>query len=424
VLNKLRPKSEFSRNVLTLMTGTTIAQAIPIAISPILTRIYTPEDFGVFALYMSIASMVAVFATGRYEMAIMLPKKDSDAINIVALSILISFFVSFVTFLIVSLLNQPITMVLNNPEISTWLYFIPLTVLLTGFYQSFNYWSNRNKEYRRLATNKVIYSGVTATTNMSLGVSGWGSSGLIIGQLFGHSVATLLFAKRVWKDIGYRTYEIKKLKIFALMKKYINFPKINLLHAFLNLFSSNLPILLISYFFNNTLLGFYALSNRVLVSPMAIVTNAYGQVFMQKMTEVYHKKSNELLFFKNHVMKILLYSFFPFALFFIYAPSLFVFIFGEAWEEAGLYAQILIPMLYLRFTGSIVSSITIIYHQQGKALVIEIVNTLLRVVALIIGGVWESIIMGLILFSFFSASITLYRLMWYINIIKKGHHGI
>jgi O-antigen/teichoic acid export membrane protein len=86
MLNKLKPKSEFSRNVLTLMTGTTIAQAIPIAISPILTRIYTPEDFGVFALYMSVVSIVSVVATGRYELAIMLPKKDEDAINIVTLS--------------------------------------------------------------------------------------------------------------------------------------------------------------------------------------------------------------------------------------------------------------------------------------------------------------------------------------------------
>ena len=91
MINKLKPKSEFSRNVLTLMTGTTIAQAIPIAISPILTRIYTPEDFGMFALYMSVASILSVVATGRYELAIMLPKKDEDAVNIVALSIIISF---------------------------------------------------------------------------------------------------------------------------------------------------------------------------------------------------------------------------------------------------------------------------------------------------------------------------------------------
>jgi len=91
MLTKLKPKSEFSRNVLTLMTGTTIAQAIPIAISPVLIRIYTSEDFGVFALYMSIASILSVVATGRYEMAIMLPKKDSDAINVVVLSMIISF---------------------------------------------------------------------------------------------------------------------------------------------------------------------------------------------------------------------------------------------------------------------------------------------------------------------------------------------
>ena len=101
MFNKLKPKSEFSRNVLTLMTGTTIAQAIPIAISPILTRIYAPEDFGMFALYMSVASIISVIATGRYELAIMLPKKDEDAVNIVALSIIISFFVSFISLLIV-----------------------------------------------------------------------------------------------------------------------------------------------------------------------------------------------------------------------------------------------------------------------------------------------------------------------------------
>ena len=79
MLKHLKPKSEFGRNVLTLMTGTTIAQAIPIAISPILTRIYTPEDFGVFALYISISTIFAVIVTGRYELAIMLPKKNKDA---------------------------------------------------------------------------------------------------------------------------------------------------------------------------------------------------------------------------------------------------------------------------------------------------------------------------------------------------------
>jgi len=89
MLTKLKPKSEFSRNVLTLMTGTTIAQAIPIAISPIVTRIYTPEDFGIFALFIAIITIFGSIANGRYELAIMLPKKDEDAINIFALGFII-----------------------------------------------------------------------------------------------------------------------------------------------------------------------------------------------------------------------------------------------------------------------------------------------------------------------------------------------
>ena len=89
MLNKLKPKSEFTRNVLTLMTGTTIAQAIPIVISPILTRIYTPEDFGLFALFIAITSVFGSIATGRYELAIMLPNKDENAINILALGLII-----------------------------------------------------------------------------------------------------------------------------------------------------------------------------------------------------------------------------------------------------------------------------------------------------------------------------------------------
>ena len=101
MIKKSKIKSEFTRNVLTLMTGTTISLAIPIAISPILTRIYTPEDFGVFSLYMAITTIIAVIATGRYELAIMLPKKDENAADILILSLIVSLVISLISFLIV-----------------------------------------------------------------------------------------------------------------------------------------------------------------------------------------------------------------------------------------------------------------------------------------------------------------------------------
>ncbi|MEA3314866.1 MAG: oligosaccharide flippase family protein, partial [Campylobacterota bacterium] len=162
MLNKLKPKSEFSRNVLTLMTGTTIAQAIPIAISPILTRIYTPEDFGVFALFIAITAIFGSIANGRYELAIMLPKKDEDAINIFALGFIITSIISLALLVLVVLFNDYFTKLLNNDEISVWLYFVPIAVFFTGLWNILNYFNNRKKQYKDIAKATIIKSIVTA----------------------------------------------------------------------------------------------------------------------------------------------------------------------------------------------------------------------------------------------------------------------
>ena len=148
MIQRHKPLSEFNRNVLTLMTGTTIAQAIPIAISPILTRIYTPEDFGVLALFVAITSIFGSIANGRYELAIMLPKKDENAINIFALGLIITFSMSFILLVLVVLFNEQITELLKNDEISVWLYFVPIAVLFIGLYNMLAYYNNRKKYYK------------------------------------------------------------------------------------------------------------------------------------------------------------------------------------------------------------------------------------------------------------------------------------
>ncbi|HQS77616.1 MAG TPA: oligosaccharide flippase family protein, partial [Sulfurovum sp.] len=260
------------------MTGTTIAQAIPIAISPILTRIYTPEDFGVFALYMSLASVLSVVATGRYELAIMLPQKDEDAVNIVALSVIIAFFVSFMALIIVFVFNAWITNLLGNAEISNWLYFIPITVLLTGIYQSLNYWSNRKKEYNRLATSRVIQSGATATTNLGLGFGGFGVSGLVFGGVVGQSLAISALATKIWKQDNEFINYINKNRMTVLMKKYIDFPKINMFHSFLNEGKNLIVNILLVKFYNSFILGQFYMVNKILLLPSSLIGGSISQV--------------------------------------------------------------------------------------------------------------------------------------------------
>ena len=126
--NRFKPQSEFSQNVLTLMTGSTLSQAIPIAISPILTRIYTPEDFGLYAVYLAIITILGTIVSGRYELAIMLPKKDEDAINIFALGLVITICLTVLTTILVITFNDYIVNLSNNQKMKYWIYIIPVAV--------------------------------------------------------------------------------------------------------------------------------------------------------------------------------------------------------------------------------------------------------------------------------------------------------
>ncbi|MBC8485841.1 MAG: oligosaccharide flippase family protein, partial [Bacteroidetes bacterium] len=232
-------QSEFLKNVITLMSGTAIAQAIPVLISPILSRLYTPEDFGVLALFMSIAAVISVIATGRYELAIMLPEKKRDAYNVLALSLLFTFIVSVFTFILVVIFKKPVAIFFEEPGIEPWLYFLPIVVLFAGMYQAFNYWSTRHKTFKRNAAGRVSQSTVMSATNLGMGVAKAGSSGLILGYILGQVVAALVLGWQTLIHLKEIRKEITRKEIIENAKKYKNFLKINTPHAFLDSLQNN-----------------------------------------------------------------------------------------------------------------------------------------------------------------------------------------
>lgn len=415
MIYKLKPKSEFSRNVLTLMTGTTIAQAIPIAISPILTRIYTPEDFGIFALYMSISSILAVTATGRYELAIMIPKKDEDAINIVALSVLISFFVGFIALVIVSVFNSQITNLLGNPKISNWLYFIPVTVLLTGIYQSFNYWSNRRKQYKRLSHNRVIRGATTATVNLSMGLGGFGSSGLILGGVVGQFLATVVLGKVIWYENKNIFTIVSRLKVIALAKKYIKFPKYDILATLSNVMSHQVVHVLFNMLINASISGYYYLVQKILGIPTALISSAVSDVFREQSAANFMKYGNAKQIFIVVFRKLFLLGLIPFLVLFLFVQDLFIFVFGENWAEAGLYAKILTPMFFLQFIASPLSYILYITNSQKLNLIMQLGMFFFVLISFACGYIFQDTYLIIILMSGFTS-------MMYILYIIMSYH--
>lgn len=372
MLTKLKPKSEFSRNVLTLMTGTTIAQAIPIAISPILTRIYTPEDFGVFALFVAITAIFGSIANGRYELAIMLPKKDEDAINIFALGFIITCVISLFLLIITILFNDYFTTLLGNEEIRFWLYFVPLAVFLTGLWNILNYFNNRKKQYKDLAKATIIKSIVGAITQLSIGFVKQGATGLVSGTLLSQLFANTKLFLNITKDKVLLT-KIKKVKIIALAKRYKDFPKYSMWAILANTLSQNLTNILISSFYSIATLGFYSFTQRILGMPSSLIGGSIGQVFFQQATKEKQETGKAIKTFNSTVKKLIIIGLPSFTVLFFIVEDLFAFVFGEEWRIAGTYATIVIPLFFIRFVVATVSAIDTIMERQNIFLLFNIV---------------------------------------------------
>ena len=349
------------------MTGTAVAQAIPVAISPILTRIYTPEDFGVFALFLAISSILATIVNGRYELAIMLPKKDEDAINIFALGFIITCFITILLFFVVFVFDDYLTKLLGNKEISFWLYFIPLAVFFSGLYNVLNYFNNRKKRYKDLRNATILKSIVLCIVQLVVGFVKTGASGLISGSLLSNMFANMKLARNILKD-KILISKIQKVKIVALAKKYKDFPKFSMLAGLLNSSSTNLNNIMIPTFYGLTTLGFYSLVERVLGMPSSLISSSIGQVFFQQASDEKKKTGSAYKIFKQTTLRLIFLGIPIFGILYFIVEDIFVVVFGEEWRIAGSYANILIPLFFVKFVVSPLTVMNQIYLKNRLVL--------------------------------------------------------
>jgi O-antigen/teichoic acid export membrane protein len=394
-----------------------VAQAIPFLCEPILTRIYTPNDFAVLAIYLSVANLFSIIATGRYEMAIMLPKEDRKAINVFGLSFVISFFVSVLSFFVVWIFNENICKILNNDDVSNYLFLVPLSVLSVSWYQVINYWNSRHKRFSNVAISKTVQSITTVSGN--IGFAFLKSLGLILGQIIGYlaGVAVLCFTflrrdKNHLKNIT--PPEMKEMAI-----AYQDFPKVNSAQAFGDMLKQSGEIFLLAYYYLQEQVGLYSRTLRLLFAPTALIGTAVAQVFYQKASETYHKTQN-IRKISLQVLIVLACISLPFYLvIFFWGEDLFAWFLGENYRIAGMYGKYLVPYLFFRFITSPVSQIPLIVNKQKQAFLWSLCGHSMYLLAIIIGGIYHDILIG---FTLISISMSVYYIgiiLWFIKISNK-----
>ncbi len=368
---------QFNRSLVTLLSGSVLGQAIPIAIMPILTRVYSPEDFGLLALYVAITLTIGSIANGRYELAIMLPKKDSDAINIAALGIFIASVLSIFLFLIFIFFGDFIAKELGNAHIKYWLYLAPVSVFFIGVFNSLNYLCTRRSAYKSIAKSNIIRASSLSLSQLAFGVFSKLFNGLILGQFIGTLLVNFNLAKKVKSD--YKSTNIQYLRMLALAKRYKKFPMFSMWAILANNLATHLNNILISTFYSLSTLGFYSLAQKILGLPTSVIGNSIGQVYFQQASEEKKQFGHARTTYKSTIKKLILLSIVFFFPLYFTIEYIFYYAFGSGWVIAGTYAKILIPFFAFRFIAVSLSTTNSLFEKQHYSLVWQIILLLTNI---------------------------------------------
>lgn len=392
--------ASFAFDVLTLAGGTTFAQILTIFSVPVLTRLYVPEDFGVWALYISISSILSVISCLRYEYSIMLPELDEEAVNLLGLSLLSVLFVSGLTLPIIWYFREPIVEILNSPQVGNYLWLVTPFVFVNGIFLALTNWNSRTKLFKRLSISKISSSISTTSTQIGVGLAGKpGPGGLIAGSLVGQSISTFILGLQIWRDDrNLIEQSLNWRKIYEGFKRYYKFPLIDTWSALMNSVSWQLPAFLLSAFFTPLVVGFYSLGFRLLQLPMSFIGGSISQVFFQRASRAFSEGTLPSLV-ENVFRMLVIIGMFPMLILTIIGSDVFTVVFGKAWAEAGVYAQILSIWAFIWFISTPLSTIYVVVEKQQFGFHYNFLNLITRLFSLLIGGSLGSPRMALILFS-------------------------
>jgi len=408
-------KSEFFNHVVVLLSGTVLAQMVPVVISPVLSRLYTPENFGLFAFMFGIVMILVPFFNGRYDAAIIVPRKEAEAFLLFKLTIYISLFMLLVVSGAITLLFEKPTIVFSMGKNEHLLYLLPVTALFFSFYMTCDFFLNRHKQYKKISTIMIFRVLIVSVFQIVLGI--FYEQGLLYGLVFGMFFVSGIQVWYVYPYFkGIATFSVQKVA-----KKYQNYPLYHMPHTFFNALSNHVPVLLLSYLFTLSETGIYMMALKVFYTPFSMLGSSIEKVFRKQIVDALHHNEKIETKVKTMLYKVVVYSLIPFIFLVWLAPSIFTFILGSAWGEVGRYIQILSPWIYLAFVVSMFVGVPIVLEEQKKSLMIEIVYFLLRTVGLLIGAVlYQDIYIALLLYSIGGSMVICYNLFWIYALVKKS----
>ncbi|AKB24194.1 O-antigen flippase Wzx [Methanosarcina sp. MTP4] len=364
------------KGVFILGSGTAVAQLIGIVTMPIITRLYTPSDLGVLAVYSSILAIVGIGATLRYEFAYGLPEEDEDAVNLFGLC-LILLFITTTGFTLILLFGRDLLInTFDLVSIKQYTWFLLIGFFGMGLYTMLNYWAIRQRDYKRITYTKINQGVGGSVCKILLGILSFGPLGLILGHIVSHIAGITTLARVMWRKDRENLKDISLSRMKSVAKTYRSFPAFNFPASIVNTMSLKLPPLMLLALYDSQVVGFYALAQMLVVLPGSFISGSMGQAYLGEASKMVRERSRGLRSLYVGTLKHMsVIAVFLIGIPALCAPFVVPFIFGGAWIKAGWYCWPLALMAMVGFVCSPTSFLHIYGYNNWK-LIFDITRTL------------------------------------------------
>jgi O-antigen/teichoic acid export membrane protein len=401
------------------MSGTAVAQIIGFALTLIISRLFSPSDFGIFGSFYSVSGVITVGVTLQYTQAIMLPKAKADAINLFVLSCLSVVIITLLC--LAAILIVPAFFLNIMKTHNAWiLALLVMAVFVSGLNQSFQAWCVRVKAFKHTSASQVIRTIAANGTQIGLGwFQGGGAPSLIFGAVLADIMASINLARVLFSDLKALRPDIQWIRIKQLAIEYRDFPIYSASQNTVNALFQGLPVLLLAQFYGIAVAGAYAFGVRLLQVPMNFILTALRQVLFQKACETHHQGGKLLPLYIKTTLGLFVIAFFPSVILFIWSPQIFAWVFGSQWYAAGEFARWLVLWLIAGFCNLPSVLFARILRQQKMLFFYELVCLVAATAALVGGGYFMNPINTVIMYSVVGGSMNVFLIFWIYALLKR-----
>ncbi|MBN8442861.1 MAG: oligosaccharide flippase family protein [Thauera sp.] len=365
-------------NILVLLLGSVTARAVSLLAIPVLTRLYSPDHFGVLALYTATVALIAPFATLRYHVAIPLPRHDAAAVCLLALVMLTASTITTLVALVILIFGHDLFRVLSIESLAPYRWLVVLGVASTSIYEVFQYWSLRKKRMARIASTQVMQSLSSVGVKLGMGALGYTPIGLILGQLMQQGGGVVSLARQFALDVARKPRRVDLRRLVLVASRYRGFPALRLPSQFLLVAATQLPLLLAAAMFGTATAGQFSLAFSALAIPVTLVSQTVGSAYYAEIASLGPHRRAEIRALTFGIMKKLaLIGVAPVAFLALLGPWFFSVAFGEVWRDAGRFAQILAFFLYVQIVTSPTIHILTVLERHTQFLSINLIRFVL-----------------------------------------------